>query len=233
MNGMIQWLTQDSLDSLLNESVFLNEWFNDSLKIHLIHYWMNQCFWMNLLNEWFNDSLKIHLFHYWMNQCFWMNLLNEWFNDSLKIHFFHYWMNQWFWMNDSMTHSRFICFITGWISGFEWMIQWLTQNLLDSLLNESVFLNQSLEWMIQRQFLIWPILSIWFWNWNWFSIPNPIPDLKLWFTVSYRLVFISWVESVLLSVTDPVLYLWMCKGKVLVAQALLEGCFFRSTSVVC
>ncbi len=29
MNGMIQWLTQDWLVSLLDESVFLNEWFKD------------------------------------------------------------------------------------------------------------------------------------------------------------------------------------------------------------
>ncbi len=27
--------------------------------------------------EWFNDSLKIYLFQYWMNQCFWTDLLNE------------------------------------------------------------------------------------------------------------------------------------------------------------
>ncbi len=27
--------------------------------------------------EW-NDSMT----HYWMNQCFWMNLLNEWFKDK-------------------------------------------------------------------------------------------------------------------------------------------------------
>ncbi len=32
--------------------------------------------------EWFNDSLKIYLFHYWMDQCFWMNLMNEWFKDK-------------------------------------------------------------------------------------------------------------------------------------------------------
>ncbi len=31
------------------------------------------------------------------------------------------------------------------------MIQWLTQDWLDSLLDESVILNESLEWMIQRQ----------------------------------------------------------------------------------
>ncbi len=31
------------------------------------------------------------------------------------------------------------------------MIQWLTQDLLVSLLGESVFFNESLEWMIQRQ----------------------------------------------------------------------------------
>ncbi len=34
LNGMIQWLTQDLLVSLLDESVF----------------------WMNLLNEWFKDK---------------------------------------------------------------------------------------------------------------------------------------------------------------------------------
>ncbi len=138
LERMIQWLTQDLLDSLLDESVFLNnllnEWFNDSLKIYLIHYWMNQCFeWMNLLNEWFNDSLKIYLIHYWTNPCFWINL----------------------WTNDSKTHSRFIWFITGWISVFEWMNllnEWFNDSLkilLDSLLDESVFLNESLEWMIK------------------------------------------------------------------------------------
>ncbi len=162
LEWMIQWLTQDSLVSLLDESVFLmnllNEWFNDSLKIHLFHYWMNQFFewisWMNdsmthsrftcFITGWIsflNESLEWMI--QWLTQdslvslldesVFWMNLLNEWFNDSLKIHLFHYWMNQfseWIsWMNDSMTHSRFTCFITGWIS----------------------FLNESLEWMIQRQ----------------------------------------------------------------------------------
>ncbi len=118
---MIQWLTQDSFVSLLDESVVLNEWFNDSLKIYLIHYWINQCFWMNLLNEWFNDSLKIHLFHYWMNQWFWMN-------DSMTHSRFTCFITGWIsvfewisWMNDSMTHSRLICFITEWISVFEWI----------------------------------------------------------------------------------------------------------------
>ncbi len=109
--------------------------------------------WISVLNEWFNDSLKIDSIRYWMNQCFWMNLLNEWFNDSLKIDSFLYWMNQCSWMNDSMTRSRLTRFITGWIrvlnESLEWMIQWLTQDWLDSLLDESLFLNESLEWMIQ------------------------------------------------------------------------------------
>ncbi len=66
----------------------------------------------------------------------------EWFNDSLKIDSFHYWMNQCFWMNDSMTRSRLTRFITEWISAFEWMIQWLAQDWLVSLLNESVLLDE-------------------------------------------------------------------------------------------
>ncbi len=208
---MIQWLTQDWLVSLLDESVFLNEWFNDSLQIDLIRYWMNQCFWMNdsmthsrlthFVTEWIsvfewiswmNDSLThsrltrlvtewISVLNEWLTQdwldslldesVFWTNdsmthsrlthfvtewisvlndwlvsLLNEsvfWTNDSLKIDLFRYWMNQCFWMNDSMTHSRLTRFVTGWISVFEWMIQWLTQDWLVSLLDESVFLNDS------------------------------------------------------------------------------------------
>ncbi len=37
---------------------------------------------MGFMNLWFNDSGKIDLFHYWMNQCFWMNLLNKLFKDK-------------------------------------------------------------------------------------------------------------------------------------------------------
>jgi len=152
LEWMIQWLTPDWLDSLLDESVFLNEWFNDSLKIDSFRYWMNQCFWMNLLNEWFIDSLKIDSSRYWMNQCFermthsrltrfitgWISVLNEWFNDSLKIDSFRYWMNQCF--------ERLTRLVTEWISVLN---EWLTQDWLVSLLDESVFLNESLEWMIQ------------------------------------------------------------------------------------
>ncbi len=98
---MIQRLTQDWLVSLLDESVFLSEWFNDSLKI---------------------DSFITG----------WISVF-EWIS----------------WMNDSMTHSRLTRFINGWISVFKWMIQRLTQDWLVSLLDESVFLNESLEWMIQ------------------------------------------------------------------------------------
>ncbi len=36
---------------------------------------------MLFINERFNDSLKIYLFHYWMNQHFRINLCNEWFKD--------------------------------------------------------------------------------------------------------------------------------------------------------
>ncbi len=110
----------------------LNEWFNDSLKIDSFHYWMNQCFWINLLNEWFNDSLEIDSFHYWMNQCFWINLLNEWFNDSLKIDSFHYWMNQ--------------CFLINLLN--EWFNDSLKIDSFHYWMNQCFF-NQSLEWMIQ------------------------------------------------------------------------------------
>ncbi len=101
-----------SFASLLDESVFLNK------SLRRMIQW---------LTHW------LHLLHYWMNQCFWTNLLEEWFNDSL---------------------TDFICFITGWISVFEqisWMNDSMTHSLTSpaSLLDESVFLNKSLEWMIQ------------------------------------------------------------------------------------
>ncbi len=125
------------------------------------------------MNEWFNDSLKIHLIHYWMNQCFWMNLLDEWFNDSLKTHLFHYYrghqVRSWragvpaeFSSKPNQTHlkqlikvltgiletSRQVCWgklelnsagqssriksdepcITGWISVFEW-ISWMNDSM--------------------------------------------------------------------------------------------------------
>ncbi len=58
--------------------------------------------------EWFNDSLKIYLFHYWMNRCYWMNLLNECFKDKyifnspyyfrhLKIKDGHTGIDRWNW----------------------------------------------------------------------------------------------------------------------------------------
>ncbi len=154
LEWMIQWLTEDWLVSLLDESVFeWISWMNDSMThSRLTRFitgwisvfesisWMNNSMthsrltrfitgwisiWMNLLNEWFNDSLEIDSFHYWMNQCFWMNLLNEWFNDSLKIDSFHYWMNQC--LNESL----------------ELMIQWLTEDSLVSLLDESVFIRHA------------------------------------------------------------------------------------------
>ncbi len=146
---MIQWLTQDWLVSLLDESVFLNEWFNDSLKIDSFRYWMNQCFeWISwMMIQWLTPDWLVSLL---MNQCFWMNRLNE---DSMTQDWlvFSYWMNQVFewisWMNDSMTHSRLTRFVTRWISVFErisWMNDsWLTQDWLVSLLDESVFLNDS------------------------------------------------------------------------------------------
>ncbi len=97
---------------------------------------MNQCFWTNLLNEWFNDSL--------INTSL-VSLLDEsvFLNESLE------WMIQW------LTHKYFTCFITGWISVFwtnllnEWFSDSLINTSLVSLLDESVFLNESLELMIQ------------------------------------------------------------------------------------
>ncbi len=152
---MIQWLTQDWLVSLLDESVFMNEWFNDSLKIDSFHYWTNQCLWMNdsmthsRLTHFITGRISVYEWMIqWLTQDWLVSLLdksvfmNEWFNDSLTIDSFHYWTNQCLWMNDSVTHSRLNCFITGRISVYEWMIQWLTQDWLVSLLDESVFMNE-------------------------------------------------------------------------------------------
>ncbi len=150
---------------------FLNEWFNDSLKIHSFHYWMNQCFWINLLNEWFNDSLKIHSFPYWMNQCFWINLLNQWFNDSLKIHSFHYWMNQCFWtnlLNEWFNDSLKIHSFPYWMNQCFWINDSKTNTFLTA---PAIDVHTGIErsnWNLNLT------TSIWFCNCNWFSIPNPM-----------------------------------------------------------
>ncbi len=135
---MIHSLTSPA--SLLDESVFLNkslEWMIQWLThwLHLLHYWMNQCFWTNLLNEWFNDSLTDFT-------CF----ITGWISVFEQIS----------WMNDSMTHLLTSLaslldesvFLFLWIS---WMNDSMTHSLTSpaSLLDESVFLNKSLEWMIQ------------------------------------------------------------------------------------
>ncbi len=172
-------------------------WMNDSmthLRLTWFHYWMNQCFWINLLSEWFNDSLKIDSFHYWMNQCFW----NEWFNDLLKIDSFHFWMNQCFelnsWMNDSMTHLRLTRFITGWISVF-----WI--NLLNEWFNDSLKIDSFHYWMNQCFWI--NLLNEWFndslkidsfryWlkQCFWMNLLNE------WFNDSFKIdSFHYWIES--------------------------------------
>ncbi len=45
---------------------------------------------------------------------------------------------------DNLTKSHVI---------YEWMIQWLTQDILGSLLDESVFLNESLVWFKHKYIL--------------------------------------------------------------------------------
>ncbi len=124
---------------------------NDSMThwLHLIHYWMNQCFWTNLLDEWFNDSLASLLDESvflnksigWMIQWLtdftwfitgWISVSEQiyWMNDSMThwLHVLHYWMNQCFWTN--------------------LLDEWFNDSLA-SLLDESVFLNKSIGWMIQ------------------------------------------------------------------------------------
>ncbi len=143
---MIQWLTCFITGWI---SVFEQiSWMNDSMT-HLLHYWMNQCFWTNLLDEWFNDSLASLLDESvflnkslgWMIQwltdftCFitgWISVFEQisWMNDSMT-HLLHYWINQCFWTN--LFDERFNDSLTS----------------LASLLDESMFLNKSLRWMIQ------------------------------------------------------------------------------------
>ncbi len=128
-----------SLASLLDESLFFLwiSWMNDSMTHSLTSpaSLLDESVFLNKSLEWMIQWLThwLHLLNYWMNQCFWTNLLEEWFNDSL---------------------IDFTCFITGWISVFEqisWMNDSMTHSLTSpaSLLDESVFLNKSLEWMIQ------------------------------------------------------------------------------------
>ncbi len=166
-NLLSEWFN-DSLVSLLDESAYLNE----SLE------WMIQwltCFvtgWISVFERisWVNDSMT-HLFRYCMNQCIWTNLLSEWFNDSLVSL-----LDESAYLNESLEWmiQGLTCFVTGWISVFEriswmndsmthlfryWMNQRIWTNLLNewfndslvSLLDESAYLNESLEWMIQWQ----------------------------------------------------------------------------------
>ncbi len=123
--------------SLLDESVFLNKSLRRMIQwlthwLHLLHYWMNQCFWTNLLNEWFNDSLTDFT-------CF----ITGWISVFEQIS----------WMNDSMTHS-----LTSFASlldesvflnkSLEWMIQWLTHwlHLLHYRMNQCFWTNLLEEW---------------------------------------------------------------------------------------
>ncbi len=115
---MIQWLTRDVLDSLLNESVFLNESHEWMIQ------WLTRDWLVSLLNEsvffneshecmiqWLTRDVLVSLLNesvFLMNQCFWMNHMNEWFNDSLDIDSFHYWMNQFLWMNEWFKDKRLL-----------------------------------------------------------------------------------------------------------------------------
>ncbi len=134
-------------------------WMNDSMThsrlTRLVTGWISVFEWIS----WMNDSLTHSRLTRLVTE--WISVLNEWLTQD--------WLDSLldesvFWTNDSMTHSRLTRFITGWISVlnewfndslkidsscFERMIQWLTQDWLVSLLDESVFLNESLERMIQ------------------------------------------------------------------------------------
>ncbi len=139
-NWCMEWFN-DSLESLLDESVFLNEsleWMIQWLT-WFITGWISVFEWIS----WMNDSMT-HLIHYRVNQCFWMNLLSEWFNDSLISL-----LDESVFLNESL----------------EWMIH----DSLDSLPDESVFLNESLEWMIQ--WLTWFITG-WISVFEWISWMN-------------------------------------------------------------
>ncbi len=94
-------------------------------------------------------------------------------------------------LNDSMTHSRFTCFITGWISVFE-RISWMNDSKTNTFLIAHFHQlkkkkmhtgidrwNWNLNFATSIRFLT---LSIRFWNWNWFSIPNPSYYNNLWNT---------------------------------------------------
>ncbi len=73
-----------------------------------------------------------------------------------------------------MTHSRFTCFITGWISVFE-RIFWMNDS--------KTFLTAPFHHLKKKKDAQTGIdrwnwnfnftTCIRFWNWNWFSIPNP------------------------------------------------------------
>ncbi len=47
---VFQWRLWSSQDSEENHMSFMNDWFNDSFKMYLFHYRMNQHLWTNLLN---------------------------------------------------------------------------------------------------------------------------------------------------------------------------------------
>ncbi len=119
LEWMIQWLTHKYFTCFITGWISVFEqisWVNDSMThseiLYLFHYWMNQCFWTNLLSEWFNDSLRNTLL---------VSLLDEsvFLNESLE------WMIQW------LTHKYFTCFITGWISVFE-QISWVNDSMTHS-----------------------------------------------------------------------------------------------------
>lgn len=111
------------MNNLVNESVFLNRFFQRVvLLLNLNH--------RNQLTIRFSYSLiKSHLNHSWMNQCFWLNSRSEWFNDSQykNDHFlFSVLKESGDWMIQLLGH-RFVCFILKliifcehiiWVNGF-------------------------------------------------------------------------------------------------------------------
>ncbi len=172
------------LASLLDESVFLNKslgWMIQRLThwLQLILYWMNQCFWTNLLDEWFNDSLTD--FNWFITGwiCFWTNLLDEWFNDSLTS--LASLLDESVFLNKSLgwmiqCFTDFTCFITGWISVFE-QISWMNDSMTHSFHLLHYWMNQCFWIIILKEWLKYIFNSHSYLKWslseassNWFQI---------------------------------------------------------------
>ncbi len=129
--------------------------------------------------EWFNDSLKIYLFHYWMNPCFWTNLLNEWLKDIFNSPFSppkkkkdaQTGIDRWNWNWNFTTCIRFLT-----ISIRFWNWNWF------SIPNPTQFRGSILKTDRKYRWGEWMTSSLFHLQYPWLSCPwtrHPTPNCSL------------------------------------------------------